>query len=534
MEVEEEVLKSESKSNNANDIYEEFDISSYISSYEGHTKLARLIFIAERSENLKELALKILDDELKLGCNSIFYTSFYKSQFDQSTSIISYNQEWVLSVEKHCQQKLNQLEAELVSAKSTLIKESIRLAYVDIGNLHYEMGNLNEALKSFIRTRDSNSLPRHTIEMCLKVIQISFDLKQYFNVTNFITKLAESGGDSVVNSKIAISEGLVALNDKLYHSAALRFVDIDPSLDNQFNGVLSSSDIGLYGAVLALATFDRTKLRKLVIDNKKFMNYLVLLPDIRFLVLNFAHGKYGDCLKSLDRLKSRLILDYYLASHASSLLSMIVKNILLLYLLPYSVVEINRMALALDWDNSIVIKSVEDLIADGSLLARIDCQSGIIYRIIPDPKSETIHKVLSLSNQLSAQIARDTLRLSLLQNGFMIDNKREVGDYTNPRKPGKYDRDNSFPKKTSFSNVMNRKPRSREVEDDVDDVEDVEDELPLGRDNSVMIIDGDEVGKGGVNGTNTMIVDKEIENIDKQLNRFLNNDFSNDETTLVV
>jgi hypothetical protein len=47
-----------------------FDLESYINKYTGHTKIARLIFIAEKSEALRNDAYKLALDEIKQTSNT--------------------------------------------------------------------------------------------------------------------------------------------------------------------------------------------------------------------------------------------------------------------------------------------------------------------------------------------------------------------------------------------------------------------------------------------------------------------------------
>ena len=47
-----------------------FDLEAYINKYTGHTKIVRLIFIAEKSESLRNDAYKLALDEIKHTSNT--------------------------------------------------------------------------------------------------------------------------------------------------------------------------------------------------------------------------------------------------------------------------------------------------------------------------------------------------------------------------------------------------------------------------------------------------------------------------------
>ena len=55
--------------------------------------------------------------------------------------------------------------------QANLIKESIRMGHTFLGEFFYEKGDLNAALKCYIRTRDYCTTSKHIITMCLNVIK---------------------------------------------------------------------------------------------------------------------------------------------------------------------------------------------------------------------------------------------------------------------------------------------------------------------------------------------------------------------------
>ena len=61
------------------------------------------------------------------------------------------------------------LEGELNHNKSNLVKESIRQGYNELGQYHYSRGDLNQAMKFYVRTRDYCTSNRHMAEMCVRL-----------------------------------------------------------------------------------------------------------------------------------------------------------------------------------------------------------------------------------------------------------------------------------------------------------------------------------------------------------------------------
>ena len=136
---------------------ESFDLSNYISRYVGYTKILRLSFIFENDmspPDLKKLAFRFLIDELKEGINTLYYSNLYKKANELGIAEAPIDDVWIQSTDWKFRQKMERLESELSNARSSMVKESIRLCLSDIGSLHCQSGNLNDAIKCFTRARE--------------------------------------------------------------------------------------------------------------------------------------------------------------------------------------------------------------------------------------------------------------------------------------------------------------------------------------------------------------------------------------------
>lgn len=402
------------------------DLQRYAATYAGHTKLARLSFITDTFTKLKQPAAKLLLQDLKNSSNALMFLKVLQNVDEITRNEVGCDESTAAQINQNNQARMDLLETELSSAKSCVLKEAMRTGYNDIGHLHYQMGNLGEALKSYLRTRDVCTMSRHNCEMCLNVIQVSIDLKQFFNVVNFIGKVTDTLGDELIVAKLKAASALVDLNDQQFKQAAWKFLEVSPSLGNQFNVAVSAEDIGMYASICALATFDRSELRAKLVDNKSFVNtYLSLLPDFKALVMSFYGGQYGTAMKLLAAVRPRLLCDLYLHGSVSTLLNMISERMLLQFFNAYCTVDLNRMAQDLQMNPAVLEQSLVRLISSGKLSARIDAQSGTLHRRSKEVRQTTLEKVTSLSKVHAAAIKRDILRLSLLQQGFVVGDAEE-------------------------------------------------------------------------------------------------------------
>lgn len=404
------------------------NLHAYSASYQGYTKIARLVFLMDTFPRLKTVAAKYLLKELKTGSNPTLYVKILQMVDESTRQELGCDDSIATTMQQTNHMKMEILESELSSAKSAVMKEGTRLAYNDIGHLWYQIGNLTEALKSYLRTRDLCTIARHNCEMALNVISVSIDLKQFFNVNNFVSKVTDAAGDDVVIAKLKVASAMADLYDQQYHAAALKFLDVNPVLGNQYNNVASAEDIAIYASICALATFDRTELRTKLVDNKSFLNaYLSLVPDFKTMVLGFCGGDYGQAFKLLNSVRPRLLCDLYLHSNVTQLVHMISERMLLQYFAPYSAVDLGRMASSLHLDAKTLEAALVRLISSGRLAARIDAQSNTMHRSTREVRHATLEKVRALSQVHAHAVKRDILRLSLMQQGFTVGDGEEGG-----------------------------------------------------------------------------------------------------------
>ena len=131
---------------------------------------------------------------------------------------------------------------------------------MDLGDFYYRRGDLDNALKNFVRTRDyCGAMPRHNIDMCLNVIkvgrlvstflflsscpsnstslhhinihiylQVSVDLNSYAHVNNYISKAEHTPdlNDRKALAKLKASSGLAQLHQQQYAASARKFLEV--------------------------------------------------------------------------------------------------------------------------------------------------------------------------------------------------------------------------------------------------------------------------------------------------------------------
>ena len=74
----------------------------------------------------------------------------YKQKFNEAVSF--------------AEQIQKKLEADLAAGKANVVKEVIRSGYMELGDFFYRRGDLIQAMKNYLRSRDYCSSPRNIAE----------------------------------------------------------------------------------------------------------------------------------------------------------------------------------------------------------------------------------------------------------------------------------------------------------------------------------------------------------------------------------
>lgn len=91
---------------------EQIDVENYASLYTGHTKIARLHFIAN-SRNLELDALRMSLDEIKKGDNTMLFKECVEKINRRLGPGYGLDQEWIDTVERRAAQRQDKLEMVL-------------------------------------------------------------------------------------------------------------------------------------------------------------------------------------------------------------------------------------------------------------------------------------------------------------------------------------------------------------------------------------------------------------------------------------
>ncbi|RNA22636.1 COP9 signalosome complex subunit 1 [Brachionus plicatilis] len=413
------------------------DLDMYVSGYSGLMRIFRLIFLAEHCPTLRIDTLKLALNYVMETHNTQLYSSVHKQLTDaankstcQSVSIPSYDSNWVDTTNKKGAMKLEKLDTDLKSAKSLAFKDCIRRGQEDLADHFLDMGDLTNALKCYCRSRDYCSNNKNITNLCLNVIKVSVLMQNWSNVLSYVSKVEttmEAAGlgtetnkeEMSLLCKVKCAAGLAELNSKRYKSAAKCF--LAAHIDNfNYYEIMTPNNVATYGALCALATYDRRELQTHVIQSSSFKSFLELEPQIREILFKFNESKYAICLKLMDQMKDYLMLDMYISPHVDTLYAWIRQRALRQYFSPYKSADLRRMSAAFNTSTGALEEELIQLILDGQIQARIDSQNKILYAKDVDQRSFTFERSLQMGKEYQKRTKSVILRSLLLKYNISV------------------------------------------------------------------------------------------------------------------
>jgi len=202
--------------------------------------------------------------------------------------------------------------------------------------------------------------------------------------------------------------------------AARKFLETNPELGCSFNEILSPQDVATYGALCALASFDRCEIKAKVLDNSNFRNFLELVPEVRELIRDFYNSRYTSCLKILDMIKPDLLLDLHLHDHVETLYTDVRSRALIQYFAPFVTVDMKLMADAFNTPVMELEKELAKLIMAGQIPACIDSHNKVLHARHADQRTSIFQKALAMGDEYVRDSMALLLRINLMRHDLVV------------------------------------------------------------------------------------------------------------------
>ncbi|KAL3310480.1 hypothetical protein Ciccas_010954 [Cichlidogyrus casuarinus] len=219
------------------------DLKFYINNYQGNIYYLRLFYIANHVPRLKYEALKLAHDFIKQKTLNIdvykqIFEMLIAEKLNECTSKLGkegtngdeaalneavctevynggnpaglvYDQAWMETTRRKYTVQIEQLDTDLKNFKANAIKESIRRASDELGELYLSNGQLNNAYRCFTRSRDYCTSPYQELMMCLNVIKVAIFQNTWscvnanVNKAEYLPEIRDSGSTDLTSPNMA-------------------------------------------------------------------------------------------------------------------------------------------------------------------------------------------------------------------------------------------------------------------------------------------------------------------------------------------
>ncbi|CAJ0590434.1 unnamed protein product [Cylicocyclus nassatus] len=447
------------------------DIETLCQTYTTHSLLIRLQFIADHCPPLKRDATIGMINELRNNTlNVARYSELMASletiekQADDQNHLETpvLDQAWVDQTTLKTANQLDFLLSEYKKQKDEGVKESTRRAMDELFQYYISIGDVTEALHLYSRgMREYCSQFKHIIQMWINWMEASIWVGEWQRVDTIAAQAersmkeaeeAESQAGSMAASrtrpvifgvsssntnraavtkctrllisggraKLDAACGLSKMQAGRYKQAADRFLKVDLDfLDTPW--LFSASDMAVYCTLCAIASYDRSELKKKVIHDGNCRKFLESEPRLVELLQCIVKSQFGRALDILKEMKDRFLLDPYLSPHVDPLYAVIRERALLQYLEPFASADLNAMANVFRTDLKSLENELVALCEQGQLAARIDAVGATIRMVLTDEREENYKKIIDGCDDMIERCEAAILRAVMQQACICIN-----------------------------------------------------------------------------------------------------------------
>lgn len=148
----------------------------------------------------------------------------------------------------------------------TLLKDSMRIAFFELGNIHYQYGFVGESIKAWIKSHDFSTSEEDLFNIAYQIAQASFEVQS----SSYLMKFSGEADarDKLKNvSKtmiIKILDGVSCFLFDNYKEASLRLSSISLVDDPSIYKFLTPTDLAYYITIASLFSMSRKEIKEMV------------------------------------------------------------------------------------------------------------------------------------------------------------------------------------------------------------------------------------------------------------------------------
>uniref|UniRef100_A0A0G4FFE3 PCI domain-containing protein n=1 Tax=Chromera velia CCMP2878 TaxID=1169474 RepID=A0A0G4FFE3_9ALVE len=412
------------------------DLEGYAKAYGKYGRYARLKYIVDKAHGethaqLRAEALLLLLKAAKEIVNPQAYQKYSEvlaSHVSQYASrlpdfvVPEFDRIWVERAVKEVQQKKEMLEQEVHQSKVTQIKESMRLALLNQSELMMASGDYVNAMRCLHKSREHCSDAAHLLQYCMRGLVVAVcgqTFQELQMLTSRVHTIQLKTDADVAHTQAA--QGVYFMRTGRFRDAATCFMSVKAShLSGSPQDAVAVHDVAVYGALCAMAAFERTEISQRFGESAAFRETLDFVPLFRDIALDFSQCKYASALTQLRQWGGAVELDLVAGPLVPKLLRQIRERAIVQYVSPFIAVSLDTMAEALNTQADELEADVARLVEQKTIPAKIDAQQRVVRKTISNPRTAAFRTALDMGNDFVQETETLLLKMSCFRANVLV------------------------------------------------------------------------------------------------------------------
>lgn len=410
-----------------------FDLHKYISQYTGTTRLHRLLFIAQHCQQLATAALTLCINEIKAQrTNLTLYNeaiTIANTVLPQSTistnALFRPDSTWADQLTRLSNTQLNRLEQQHTAAKRDGERDVVRTALLGLAEYYAVHGEYNNAVSKYLEARDftpaNDTQQMHIINSVMKcsidsqtLVHVKHQVQRARTLPNDVTN------DPVTSAQLYAAHGLYSLKNESPSQAVDQFIHVTAALGDTYNSVCTLSDVATYVALCGLASYTRKQLKQNILNNVEYQKLLDNVPVWRDILDQYYNNQHSQYTAQLNSMQAELQLDIYVGTHVHRLLNQIRNTAMINYITPYSNVSLRGVTDAFGLSAEQCVNTVEQLIINKQLSARIDSVNSVVHMHTADQRTQTFDATVAAGQRYINDVTCLLVKYSCMEQQISV------------------------------------------------------------------------------------------------------------------
>ncbi|KAI8322067.1 hypothetical protein GQ54DRAFT_311221 [Martensiomyces pterosporus] len=401
---------------------EPFSLDEYLGEYKGHAKISRALYVAKVCPELSERAYRIALEEIKENTTSTEqYEQVIKLMRDFSMPV-DLDSRWVVAAKEKNERELLALAAEVEKESKKHLKKEAMKSQKELARMYERCGKMDVAIakwqeaRSFCVTVDENAM------LFLECAHISAAMSRWPQVNNHVQRVLStlSKLPDQMSTEIRFLQLQADFGEGNWQAVAnaIETLSYETAMSAKVydRGVLTPSDVALYGTLSGLAVLSRNNIKEKLIENPNFRLYLDHMPECLRLLQSFYSSRYSDTLARLEAIATLGRIDNVIARHISALCKLIKENIVVLYTQPFVSTSLASMAKTLHFNSASELENeLVRLIESKRIQGRIDGAAGFLVNYTVNPRDRALESIERMYKSFGVQADLMLARIQYLE-----------------------------------------------------------------------------------------------------------------------